>query len=84
MIEYDFNYKACCNDQDGVQMLGTKVYNPSSCSQRTCFYNEYLPFSQWISKQVRFHSDLIGFYQDCHHNFIFWTDDSWMRLLFEV
>ena len=52
-IESDFNYKACCNDNTGLQVLGTEVYQPSSCSQRTCFYDKYLPFSLWISKPVR-------------------------------
>ena len=53
-IEVEFNYKACCSDSTGVQVLGTKVYQPKTCSQRTCFYDDYLPFSLWISKQVRF------------------------------
>ena len=52
-IETEFNYKACCNDNTGLQVLGTEVYQPSTCSQRTCFYDKYLPFSLWISKQVR-------------------------------
>ena len=52
-IESEFNYKACCNDNTGLQVLGTEVYQPSTCSQRTCFYDKYLPFSLWISKQVR-------------------------------
>ena len=52
-IESDFNYKACCNDNTGLQVLGTEVYQPSTCSQRTCFYDNYLPFSLWISKQVK-------------------------------
>jgi len=51
-IESEFHYKACCNDNTGLQMLGTEVYQPSTCSQRTCFYDKYLPFSLWISKQV--------------------------------
>ena len=53
-IESEFNYKVCCNDNTDLQELGTKVYQPSSCSQRTCFYDKYLPFSLWISKQVIF------------------------------
>ena len=52
-IESEFNYKACCNDNTGLQKLGSKVYQPSTCSQRSCFYDKYLPFSLWISKQVR-------------------------------
>ena len=51
-IESEFNYKACCNDNTGLQVLGTEVYQPSTCSQRTCFYDKYLPFSLWISRQV--------------------------------
>ena len=51
-IESEFNYKDCCNDNTGLQVLGTEVYQPSSCSQRTCFYDKYLPFSLWMSKQV--------------------------------
>merc|ERR1719312_362846 len=51
-IESEFNYKACCNDDTGLQVLGTEVYQPSTCSQRTCFYEKYLPFSLWISKQI--------------------------------
>ena len=51
-IESEFNFKACCSDNTGVQVLGTEVYQPSTCSQRTCFYDDYLPFSLWISKQV--------------------------------
>ena len=52
-IESEFNYKACCNDNTGLQELGSKGYKPSTCSQRTCFYDEYLPSSLWISKQVK-------------------------------
>ena len=52
-IESEFNYKACCNDNTGLQVLGSEVYQSSTCSQRTCFYDKYLPFSLWISKQVR-------------------------------
>merc|ERR1719312_2472014 len=51
-IESEFNYKACCNDNTGLEVLGTEVYQPSTCSQRTCFYEKYLPFSLWISKQI--------------------------------
>ena len=51
-IESEFNYKACCNDDSGLSELGTKVYQPSTCSQRTCFYENYLPFSLWTSKQA--------------------------------
>ena len=52
-IESEFNYQACCNDNTGLQVLGTEVYQPSTCSQRTCLYNTYSPFSLWISKQVK-------------------------------
>ena len=52
-IESEFNYKACCNDNNGLKALGAKVYHPSTCSQKTCSYDKYLPFSQWISKQVK-------------------------------
>ena len=51
-IHAEFNYKACCDDNSGLQVIGTEVYQPSTCSQRTCFYNEFLPFSLWMSKQV--------------------------------
>ena len=53
MIESEFNYKACCNDDTGLQVIGTEVYQPSTCSQKTCSYNKYMPFSLWISKKVK-------------------------------
>ena len=51
-IESEFNYKACCNDDSGLKELDTKVYQPITCSRRTCFYEKYLPFSLWITKQA--------------------------------
>ena len=53
-IELEFNFKACCFDNTGVQVLGTKVYQPVTCSQRMCFYDDNIPFPIWISKKVRF------------------------------
>ena len=32
--------------------LGTSKLEKNTCSQRTCFYSESLPYSTWISKQV--------------------------------
>ena len=52
-INSEFNYKACCNDNSGLKKLGAQVYQPSTCSQRTCFFEKYLPFSLWTSKQAR-------------------------------
>ena len=71
-IESEFNYKACCSDITGLQMLGTEVFQPSTCSQRTCFYDDSLPFSLWISKQVKY-SILIP---NCQN--ILFKGDSWM------
>ena len=52
-IEVEFNYKDCCNDEDKLHKLGSIAYEPKTCSQRTCFYDKYLPFSVWILKQVK-------------------------------
>ena len=60
-IETEFNYKSCCNDNSGLQKLGTEVYQPSTCSQKTCFYEKHSPYSQWISKQVRFFSTTLNY-----------------------
>ncbi len=48
----EFNYKDCCNDGSGLQALESKVFQPSSCSQRMCYFNDYLAHSLWLSKQV--------------------------------
>ena len=51
-IESEFNYKACCNDNTGLQVLGTQVYQPRTCSKRTCFYDQSVASSLWISEEV--------------------------------
>jgi len=51
-IESEFNYKNCCNDNDGLSTLNTKKLEPKSCSERECYYTDALPFSTWISFQA--------------------------------
>ena len=51
-IEVEYTYRNCCNDETGLQPLNTVQQQPSTCSQRTCYYDKLLPHSIWISKQV--------------------------------
>ena len=53
-IEVEYNYRSCCNDDAGLQPLKTVQYQPSTCSQRTCYYDNMMPHSRWISQQVIF------------------------------
>ena len=55
----------------GVHVLGTKVYQPITCSQRTCFYEDNLPFPFWIFEKVRFRVSLL-----VSENFM--EGDSWI------
>ena len=36
----------------GLQVLGTQVYQPRTCSKRTCFYDQSVASSLWISEEV--------------------------------
>ena len=51
-IEKEFNYKNCCNDDEGLSELRTSKLIPSTCSERSCFYSSAMPFAIWTSKQV--------------------------------
>jgi len=52
-IEYDFNYKNCCNDNSGyLHYINASVLEPSTCSERKCFFSEMLPHTVWKSNQI--------------------------------
>ena len=51
-IEVEYTFRNCCNDGAGLQPLKTVLYQPSTCSQRTCYYDKMMPHSVWISQQV--------------------------------
>ena len=54
IIETDFNYKACCNDESKtLSVLNTTKLAAKTCSERVCFYSDALVHSTWISHQVR-------------------------------
>ena len=52
VIEKEFNYKKCCNDDEGLSVLETSKLVPSFCSERECFYSPALPYALWTSRQV--------------------------------
>ena len=67
LVEYEFNYRNCCNDEDGkyffcfsklifsysgLSALETTKLEPKSCSQRFCYYKDALLSSTWISSKV--------------------------------
>jgi len=52
-IEYDFSYKNCCNDNSGyLHYINATVLEPSTCSERICFFTESLPHTVWKSNQI--------------------------------
>jgi len=52
VVEYEFNYRNCCNDEEGLSALETTKLEPKSCSQRLCYYKDALLSSTWISSKV--------------------------------
>jgi len=51
-IESEFRYGVCCNDDVGLQTLGTTALQPSTCSDRECVRFDNTPFAVWISRPI--------------------------------
>jgi len=51
-IEKDFNYKSCCNDEEGILPINEIKLEPLTCSERTCKYSTSSQHSSWISTQI--------------------------------
>merc|ERR1711874_150143 len=52
VVEHEFKYRNCCNDEEGLFAVKTTKLEPKSCSQRVCYYRDALLFSTWISSKV--------------------------------
>jgi len=51
VIQIDFKYEWCCNDEEGISFTGTAKLEASTCSVRTCEYSNSSLHSSWISRQ---------------------------------
>ena len=69
-IEVEYTFRNCCNDGSGLKPLKTVQYQPSTCSQRTCYFDKMMPHSVWISQQVTKKYVLFIFLIIIHSNFL--------------
>lgn len=75
-IEIEFKYKHCCDDGSGLNKLNATKLEPSTCSRRTCYFANSLPYSSWVSSKIHEGCDCCELNGELVKDGYTWTKDN--------